>query len=200
MKNISKAIYEMQNSINITEAEVLKTYFSDVGEMKVRENFSIDVSKVIYDKLAYPSNKGGFEKAFIEYADKDSEVDSFLKINENYHDFAHITYIREDGLLSHYYPDFIVKIENNIYLVETKAEKDLNNPNVQQKRRATIDWVEKINELRPEDRMYSAWNYVLLGEKTFYEMSEKGASTKEIIEYVKLSKAKVEGTLEDYFI
>jgi type III restriction enzyme len=200
MKNISKAIYKMQKSIDVTEAEVLKTYFSDVAEIKMRENFSLDVSKVIYEKLNYPSNKGGFEKAFIEFVNKDSEVDSFLKINENAHDFAHITYIREDGLLSHYYPDFTVRIGNNIYLVETKAEKDVNNPNVQQKRRATLDWVEKINELKPEDRMYSSWNYVLLGENTFYEMSEKGASTKEIIDYVKVSKAKVEGTLGDYFI
>ena len=84
--------------------------------------------------------------------------------------------------------------------METKAEKDLNNPNVQQKRRATIDFVDKINDLRSEDRMYSFWNYVLLGENTFYEMSENGASTGEILEYAKLSKAKVEGTLEDYFI
>jgi len=200
MKNVSKAIYEMQNSVDVSEAEVLKTYFSEVSEIKMRENYSLDVSKTIYEKLPYPSNKGGFEKVFIEFVDNDSSVNSYLKINENYHDFAHITYIREDGLLAHYYPDFIARIEGDVYLVETKAEKDLNNPNVQQKRRATIDFVDKINDLRPEDRMYSFWNYVLLGENTFYEMSENGASTREILEYAKLSKAKVEGTLEDYFI
>lgn len=200
MKNISKAIYEMQSNVDVTEAEVLKKYFSEVDELKMRENYSLNVSKVIYEKLAYPSNKGGLEKAFIEFVDKDAEVNSFLKINENYHDFAHITYIREDGLLSHYFPDFLVRIDNDIYLVETKAQKDVKNTNVQQKQRATIDWVDKTNELKPEDRMYSWWNYVLLGENTFYEMSEKGASTKEILEYAKLSKAKVEGTLEDYFI
>ena len=200
MKNVSKAIYDMQNSVDVSEAEVLKTYFSEVSEIKMRENYSLDVSKTIYEKLAYPSNKGGFEKAFIEFVDNDSTVSSYLKINENYHDFAHITYIREDGLLAHYYPDFIARIEGDIYIVETKAEKDLNNPNVQQKRRATIDFVDKINDLRSEDRMYSFWNYVLLGENTFYEMSENGASTGEILEYAKLSKAKVEGTLEDYFI
>jgi type III restriction enzyme len=200
MKNISKVIYEMQNSVDVTEAEVLKKYFSEVDELKMRENYSLDVSKAIYEKLAYPSNKGGLEKAFIEFVDKDAEVNSFLKINENYHDFAHITYIREDGLLSHYFPDFLVRIDSDIYLVETKAQKNVKNTNVQQKQCATIDWVDKTNELKPEDKMYSWWNYVLLGENTFYEMSERGASTKEILEYAKLSKPKVEGTLEDYFI
>ncbi len=200
IKNVSKAIFEMQNNVDITEAEVIKKPFSDVFELKMRENFSIDVSKAIYEKLAYPSNKGGFEKAFIEFVDKDSEVKSFLKINEIYHDFAHITYIREDGLLSHYYPDFIVRTSKKVYIVETKAQKDVNNPNVQQKRRATIDWIDKINQLKPEDRLYSKWIYVLLGENTFYEMIDKGADTIDILEYEKKTRGQVEGTLEDYFI
>ena len=42
------------------------------------------------------------------------------------------------------------------------------------------------------------WSYVLLGEKTFYGMSKKDASTEEILEYAKLTKAKVKGTLGDY--
>lgn len=200
IKNVSKAIYEMQNNVEITEAEVIKKPFSDVYEIKMRENFCLDISKAIYEKLAYPSNKGGFEKVFMEFVDKDSEVHSFIKINENYHDFAHITYIREDGLLAHYYPDFLVRISNKMYLVETKAQKDVNNPNVQQKRRATIDWIDKINQLKPEDKLYSQWIYVLLGENTFYELSEKGASTMDILEYEKKTRGQIEGTLEDYFI
>ncbi|MEN4069364.1 MAG: restriction endonuclease subunit R, partial [Methanobacterium sp.] len=200
IKNVSKVIYEMQNNVNVSEAEVIKKPFSDVYEMKMRENFCLDVSKAIYEKLAYPSNKGGFEKAFIEFADKDSKVHSFIKINEIYHDFAHITYIREDGLLSHYYPDFLVRTANKMYLVETKAQKDVNNPNVQQKRRATIDWIDKINQLKVEDRLYSQWIYVLLGENTFYELSKKGADAVDILEYEKKTRGQIEGTLEDYFI
>jgi len=45
--------------------------------------------------------------------------------------------------------------------------------------------------------MNCTWSYVLLGEKTFYGMSEKDASTEEILEYAKLTKAKVKGTLGD---
>ena len=176
----------------------MKRYFSAVSELTMREKFSIDVSKSIYEKLAYPSNKGGFEKSFIEFVDNDSNVNAFIKVNEHYHDFAHITNIREDGLLSHYYPDFVVKIGDRMYVVETKAQRDVNNLNVKQKRLATIDWKDKINALKPEDRMNCIWDYVLLGENTFYELKDKGASTEEIVEYAKMTKAKIEGTLEDF--
>ncbi|MCH7649302.1 MAG: hypothetical protein IIA83_11955 [Thaumarchaeota archaeon] len=121
-----------------------------------------------------------------------------MKINEYYHDFATVIYIRDDGMLAHYYPDFIVKIGNKMFLVETKAERDLNNQNVKSKRLATIDWIDKINELNPEDRMGCSWSYVLLGENTFYSMSKKGATTEEILEYAKLTKAKIKGTLGDF--
>lgn len=80
-------------------------------------------------------------------------------------------------------------------MVETKAERDLNNYNAKQKQRATVDWCNKINELPEEERMNSIWHYALLGEKTFYSMSEKEASTKEILDYAKMTKSKINNTL-----
>jgi len=198
VKNIAKTIYDLQNSLKINEAKIIKKYFSEISEIKIRETYALEVAKTIYPKIAFPTNKGGFEKVFIEFIDSDSKVKSFIKINEYVHNFSNVIYIRDDGLLAHYYPDFIVRIENKIYIVETKAEKDLNNQNVKSKRLATIDWTDKVNELKSEDRMDCIWSYVLLGEKTFYSMSEKGAATKEILEYAKLTKAKIKGTLGDY--
>ncbi|MGI0060819.1 MAG: DEAD/DEAH box helicase family protein [Nitrosotalea sp.] len=197
IKNVAKTVYDLQNNLKIKEATIVKKYFSELAEIKVRETYLIDVAKTIYPKIAFPSNKGGFEKKFMEFIDSDSKVNSFIKINEHYHDFSNVIYVRDDGLLAHYYPDFMIRIGNKIYLVETKAEKDLNNQNVKSKRLATIDWTDKINELKSDDRMDCTWNYVLLGENTFYSMSEKGASTEEILEYAKLTKAKVKGTLGD---
>lgn len=196
-KNISKAIYDLQNNLDIKEAKVIKKYFSDIKEIRMRETYALEIAKTIYPKIAYPSNKGGFEKAFIEFIDADSKVERFMKIREYDYPFANIIYVREDGLLAHYFPDFIVKIGKDIYLVETKAERDLNNYNVRQKQKATIDWCNKINELPEEERMKCTWHYALLGEKTFYSMSEKDASTKEILDYAKLTKAKIKGTLGD---
>lgn len=198
VKNVSQAIYDLHNKLEVVDAKIVKKYFSEVNEIKIRETYAIDIAKTIYPKIAFPSNKGGFEKAFMEFIDRDSKVNAFMKINEHYHEFANVIYIREDGLLAHYFPDFIVKIKDNLYLVETKAERDLNSVNVKQKRLATIDWIDKVNELKSEDRLNCTWSYVLLGENTFYGMSEKGATTQEILEYAKLTKAKIKGTLSDY--
>lgn len=198
VRNLSQSIYDLQNRLKVTDAKIIKRRFSEVTEIVIRETYALDVAKTIYPRIAYPSNKGGFEKAFIDFIDSDSKVKAFVKINEYYHAFASVMYVREDGLLAHYFPDFIVRIGEKIYLVETKAEKDMSSVNVRQKRMATLDWVDKINELKPDDRMNCAWSYVLLGENTFYGMSEKGATTEEILEYAKLTKAKVKGTLSDY--
>jgi type III restriction enzyme len=203
VKNIAQSVFDLQRNLKVDEAKIVKKYFSEVPEIKVRETYTMDVAKTIYEKIAYPSHSGGFEREFVQFIDSDSKVKAFVKINEYYHDFANIIYIRDDGLLAHYYPDFIVKIENNlenqIYIVETKSERDMNNQNVKSKRLAAIDWVEKVNELKAEDRLDCTWSYVLLSENTFYTMQKQGASTSEILEYAKLNKSKVKGTLREYF-
>lgn len=195
VKEVSQTIYDMQNNIKVEDAVVIKKYFSEVEELKMRENFSLPVAKAIYERLPYPSNKGELEKNFILYCDSDSGVDCFLKINENQHHFAHLNYIRTDGMLSSYYPDFIVKTGSDTYLVETKAQKDVNDPNVKQKELGALDRLRKINELNPEDRMGAEWKYTLLGETTFYSMKDRGASIKEILEFSKLTRERVKGTL-----
>lgn len=195
VKEASQLIYDLQNSVDITEATILKRYFSEVSQLRMRENFALDIVKTIYEKLPYPSHKGELEKAFMLFCDDDTEVKAFLKLNEYYHDFATITYIRTDGLLSSYHPDFMVKTAGQVYLVETKAQKDLSDKNVKQKQQATLDWLRKINELPSEERMGATWSYALLGENTFYGMKDKGASVADILEYAKLTKEKVEERL-----
>lgn len=195
--NIAKAIYDLQNNLKVSEATIIKQYFSEIPEIKIRETYALEVAKTIYDQIAYPSNSGGFERDFIQFIDGDTKVKMFVKINEHYHNFSNIIYIREDGLLAHYFPDFAVKINDKMYIVETKSERDMNNQNVKSKRLAAVDWVDKVNELKPEDRMNSTWSYVLLGQNTFYSMSKQGATTEEILEYAKLNKSKIKGTLRE---
>lgn len=195
VKEISKVIFEMQNSIEVNEAKIEKRYFSEVSELRMRENYSLRIVKTIYEKLPYPSNKGGLEKAFLEYADVDSGVEAIMKVNEYFHNFANIMYIRLDGFLSFYYPDFIVKTAEKIYLIETKSEKDLNDPNVKQKQLATLDFLSRINKLNMDDRMGRIWDYVLLGENNFHSLKNNNASIDEICQLAKMTQAKVEGKL-----
>ena len=120
-----------------------KRYFSEVNTLRIRENYSLDVSKTIFEKLGYPSNKGGLEKDFIKFLDLDGEVESFIKINETQHMFSSIFYIRQDGLLSKYSPDFLVKTKDKYHIVETKGEDRVDNANVKQKQLATLEWCKK---------------------------------------------------------
>lgn len=195
VKAIGEAIFKMQQAVKSTEANVEKQYFSDVSELRMRENFSLPIVKTIYERLPYPSNKGEFEKTFIEYADGDAGVEALVKVNEYYHRFAVVSYIRSDGLLSHYSPDFIIKTRTKVYLVETKAEKDLNDENVRRKQLATLDWIKRINALPAEERNGREWSYILLGENNFYSLKENNASVEEICELAKVSEARAEGKL-----
>ncbi len=195
VKEIGKAVFEMQQAVKPTEAKVEKRYYSEVAELRMRENFSLDIAKTIYERLAYPSNKGEFEKNLMLYADTDSSVESLIKVNEYYHSFATISYIRTDGLLSLYSPDFIVKTGKKIYIIETKADKDLNDPNVRQKQLATIDWINRLNSLDAKERMDREWSYILLGENHFYSLKENSASIEEICELAKVNEGMIKGKL-----
>jgi type III restriction enzyme len=98
-------------------------------------------------------------------------------------------------LLSLYSPDFIIKTGSKIYLVETKADKDLNDQNVKQKQLATLDWVRRINSLPSQERMERDWSYILLGENHFYSLKENNASIEEICELAKVGEARALGKL-----
>ena len=195
VREITKAIYYMQEQINVIEAIVDKLFFSTVSTLRIRESFSLELEKTIYERVGYPSNKGGFEKAFMEYLDGDADVNSFIKINESRHGFASIYYIRQDGLLATYHPDFMVCTCSHIYIIETKGQEQVHNKNVRQKQLATIEWCKKINQLRPGDRMNRTWEYVLLGENDFYSLHRNGANLTEMCELHKVSESAAKGEL-----
>lgn len=197
MRQISQVIYDMQHNITVNEAIVNKRWFSEIPTLKMRENYSLDIKKSIYQKTKYPSNKGLFEKSFLEFADRDSAVERLVKIDENYHPFATLHYIRTDGLLSNYYPDFMVKFAQDIFLVETKAEDSLDNANVRQKQKSALDWCKQISALPEPERMNCIWHYALLDDATFTSLSQNNASLMEILRYSELTQNKVkEGLFE----
>ena len=136
IEEMARAIFNLQNNIMTTDAQVMHTLFSSVPEIKMRESFSMETHKTIYERQGYPSHGGGLEKAFIEFLDKDGEVERFLKINESMHSFAVIYYMRNDGLMATYHPDFIAATSDKIYLIETKGNDKVFDKNVRQKQTA----------------------------------------------------------------
>ena len=195
VEQFAVAIYKMQNRLTTVDAEVSHIDFSSLQAIKMRESYSAEVTKCIYPRLGYPSHGGGLEKAFIEFLDKDAEVERFLKINETGHSFAIIFYVRKDGLMAPYHPDFIVATHDKVYLIETKGDDKVDDSNVRQKQTATIEWIKKINALKPEMRMNRTWEYVLIGESVFYSLSSIGATITDICNQCKVSYSVATGNL-----
>lgn len=195
IEEMARAIFNLQSQIMTTDAQVVHTLFSSVAEIKMRESFSIETHKTIYERQGFPSSRGGLEKAFIDFLDKDGEVERFLKISENMHPFAVIYYMRKDGLMATYHPDFIVATEQKVYLIETKGNDKIFDKNVRQKQTAAVEWTHKINELNPKERMNREWEYVLISEDNFYGLSSNGATITDICDRCKVSLSAAMGEL-----
>ncbi len=136
--------------------------------------------------MAWPARNGGLEKAFIYWAQADSQIHAFCKISENRHTFARLRYVKDDGLPAFYSPDFLVRTDHAIYLAETKAQQQVVNPNVQRKLKAAVAWCERINALAPELRQGLPWHYVLLSEPVVLEWQAKGARLAELLDFARL--------------
>ncbi len=195
IREMSVAIHRMQQSVMVSEAVVEKIWFSSVPVLRIREHYSLPLQKVIYERVGYPSNRGGFERAFSEFLDKDGGVECFLKINESQHPFASLFYLRQDGLLASYHPDFMVCTAAHIYIVETKSDDRIADANVRQKQKAAVEWCRKINTLSAADRMEREWEYILLPESAFYSLERNGATWEEMCQLNKVSDALMKGEL-----
>lgn len=136
--------------------------------------------------LAWPAQSGGLERAFIHWAQADTQIEAFCKLSENRHTFARLRYVKDDGLPAFYSPDFMVRTEDAIYLVETKAQQQTIHPNVQRKLKAAVAWCERINGLIAGQRGGLSWHYVLLAENVLLEWQAKGARLSELLNYARL--------------
>ena len=168
------------------QTEVHQRRLSEVPRLMMRESLSAPVSKCIYTRLAWPARNGGLEKTFIHWAQADTQVQAFCKISENRHTFARLRYVKDDGLPAFYSPDFLVRTEAAIYLVETKAQQQTIHPNVRRKLKAAVAWCDRINGLPAEHRGCLPWHYVLLAESVVHEWQAKGARLAELLDYARL--------------
>ena len=185
-KVFAVALLESEQRHVTGETEVLLRRLSEVPRLMMRESHSVAVSKCIYTRLGWPARNGGLERAFIHWAQADTQVEAFCKINENRHTFARLRYVKDDGLPAFYSPDFLVRTADAIYLVETKAQQQTIHPNVQRKRKAALAWCERINGLSAELRGSAPWHYVLLAEDVVVEWQAKSARLAELLDYARL--------------
>lgn len=90
----------------------------------VKEQPFLIPQKCVFNKVIGDSH---FELEFAAWLEKCPDVISYAKNYLAVH--FHIDYIRSDGSISNYYPDFFVKTsEKQLYIVETKGLEDLDAP------------------------------------------------------------------------
>lgn len=195
VKELARAVFKMQMATTTTQAVVRQTAFSTVKVLRMRESYSQPLQKTIYERVPFPSHGGGFEKAFAQFLDTDSSVEAVLKIDETQHSFAVIYYIRDDGMLATYHPDFIVKTKYKIYIIETKGNDKIDDKNVRLKQQSTVQWLRRVNDLPERERMSRQWEYVLLSEDNFYSLSGSGATLEEICNHCRVSASSATGNL-----
>lgn len=188
-KVVSVALLQAQRFAPQGEVAVKVRRLSEVPRLTVRESASVPVSKTIYTRLPYPARSGGLEKRFIHWAQADASVQAFCKISETRHTFMRLRYVKEDGLPAFYAPDFLVRTEAAVFLVETKAQEQVRHPNVQRKRKAAMAWCERINQLPAALRENRLWHYVLLGEDAVAEWQAQHAPLEKLLQFTRLSPA-----------
>lgn len=98
------------------------------------------------------------EARFAHFLDRARDVSAWAKLTMNSR-FA-LEYISKAGALRHYYPDFVMLLSDNIYLiVETKGQEDLD---VALKDRRTSRWCEDATRLSGRE-----WAYAKVPQKLF---------------------------------
>ena len=120
---------------------------------------------------------GGFELEFASFLDGCDDVISFAK---NYLAVGFkLDYVKADGDISNYYPDFFVKAgENEVFLVETKGREDLDVPS---KMARLKQWCDDINKAQHEVR----YDFTFVDEEGFkkYRPATFAALVKAFREY-----------------
>ncbi|MGW5261783.1 DEAD/DEAH box helicase family protein [Microbispora sp. NPDC004025] len=188
----TRLVEDAQENLQLEGAEVIYRRMSEVKTISVRSSSAVTVTKSIYPKLPVPTRNGGLERLFMEWADQDTQIRAFVKIHEYRHDFMRRPYLKADGMPAQYSPDFLVRTDSDVYVVETKAQSALSDENVQRKQRAALTWVDQINDLSESQRFDLTWHYVLLGETALRAWHKNNARLTELLDFARLRRGNAE--------
>ena len=174
-------VEEVRKSILLKVSELKYEYIgkwrklSDVPRLMLREKSSVETWKTIYPRQGFSAKGGGFEKSFMtNVLEQSSEVLTYAKLDKRH--ALLVPYRDEYGILREYEVDFIVKTKEKIYLVETKADKDLDDPTVILKAKAAHGWCISASKVSPPKDMSQPreFEYLILSEGLFKSNSGLG--------------------------
>lgn len=132
---VGKMLYDsFKSAINaLTVEETGTSRIEDRIRLKETRPFRTDyrahlaTTKSIFNKVVGEPNSGGFELRFAAFLEAAPDVQAFAK---NYLAIGFkLDYVKTDGDLSNYTPDFIVRtVDRKIWIVETKGRAELDLP------------------------------------------------------------------------
>ena len=129
--------------------------------------------KSVFNKIVGDSN---FELRFAGFLDATTDVRSFVK-NFKQLNFK-ISYIKNDGSIGNYYPDFTIKLnDGTMWVVETKGTENIDDP---RKIERLKTWCEDASETTGK-----SWNYLYVKQEVWEELKITPNSFKEIINVFK---------------
>ncbi|PIS35945.1 MAG: hypothetical protein COT35_13770 [Nitrospirae bacterium CG08_land_8_20_14_0_20_52_24] len=182
VETISKAIVRLIEGYKFEVKKGIWGKLSDVPRIMIRESKSVVTERSIYPKNGYQPKGGGFERDYMREVLNDSaDVLAFAKLDRRHK--LKIAYRDETGILRNYEIDFVIKTPEKMYLVETKADRDLSTPNVAVKVQAAIAWCEQASLVPPSVDMKQPqdWEYLIISESLF--KANKGLSFEAFIPF-----------------
>lgn len=140
--------------------------------LRGRESRQIANARCVFPSIFEGAQGGGLERDFIEQVlEKSGEVQAWSKPLERRHSLA-LRYRTRFGELSRYWPDFVVRLGDEMWLVETKAVRDRDSQSIWDKAKAALAWCRTASEARSPDQHPSgagwsqprSWRYAILFE------------------------------------
>jgi type III restriction enzyme len=175
VETVSMAIIKLIEGYKFEVKKGVWGRLSEVPRIMVRESKSVITERSIYPRNGYQPKGGGFERDFMqEVLNNSADVLAFAKLDRKHK--LKITYRDETGIPRNYEIDFIIKTPDKMYLVETKADKDIDSPNVAVKVQAANAWCEQATLVQPPEDMKQPqeWEYLIISESLY--KSNKGLS------------------------
>lgn len=148
----------------------------DKGDAEIRETIKLrqtrpfvtrDQDYIIPKKSVFNRVIGDsdLELEFANFLEQCPDVVSYAKNYLAVH--FKLDYVKADGGISNYYPDFIVKVgDGRVVIVETKGQEDLDVP---QKMARLRQWCEDVNRVQPDGQ----FDYVYVDEASFQQYRPK---------------------------
>ncbi len=159
----------IQEEVVGTRKYNLPTNFSYRTSVSLYDNFEGNIRSVrftgikkgVFEEVNLDSAEG--ELSFARIIERDEDVLNWLRPSPK--EF-NITYNHGKN----YEPDFVVETEDTIYLVEVKAEKDMNDPDVIAKKKRGILYCETVTHWS-EANGYKPWKYLFIQANQIYPNS-----------------------------